>query len=221
MLRPAILCTSICPCQRFAWLSSFADVRLRPSVLARRASRRAGDAPASRRRVAIGRRPGEDRRHRAPAFGTHPTVTDASARSGLSEMRRDLVISARAFGASFRNPDLARAQLALLAFSICEWASFIALMVFAFGHGGTGAVGVISLVQLIPAAVIAPLGSVLGDRYRRERVYLLAESSMAVSAAVRPVALVTPPGRSITSPLLKMRLRSTPVSRMASSAASA
>ena len=111
-------------------------------------------------------------------------MTGGSGRSGLSEMRRDLVISARAFGSSFRNPYLARAHRALLAFSICEWASFIALMVFAFGHGGTGAVGVISLVQLIPAAVIAPLGSVLGDRYRRERVYLLAESSMAVACAL-------------------------------------
>jgi MFS family permease len=114
-------------------------------------------------------------------------VTDQS-RSGPSEIKRDLAISARALASSFRNRDLARAQLALLAFSICEWASFIALMVYAFGHGGTGAVGVISLVQLIPAAVIAPLGSVLGDRYRRERVYLLAETSMAVACALAAVA---------------------------------
>lgn len=114
--------------------------------------------------------------------------TPTSRRSGLSEIKRDLVVSARALASSFRNPDLARAQIALLAFSICEWASFIALMVFAFGHGGTGAVGVISLVQLIPAAVIAPLGSVLGDRYRRERVYLLAEASMAIACALAAAA---------------------------------
>jgi MFS family permease len=113
---------------------------------------------------------------------------ESAARSGPSEIKRDLAISARAFASSFRNPDLARAQLALLAFSICEWASFIALMVYAFGHGGTGAVGVISLAQLIPAAVIAPLGSVLGDRYRRERVYLLAEASMAIACALAAVA---------------------------------
>lgn len=111
-----------------------------------------------------------------------------ASRSSLTEIKRDLAISGRALASSFRNPDLARAQLALLAFSICEWASFIALMVYAFGHGGTGAVGVISLVQLIPAAVIAPLGSVLGDRYRRERVYLLAESSIAVACTLAAVA---------------------------------
>ena len=114
-------------------------------------------------------------------------MTDRT-RSGLSEIKRDLAISARALASSFRNPDLARAQLALLAFSICEWASFIALMVYAFGQGGTRAVGIISLVQLIPAALIAPLGSMLGDRYRRERVYLLAEASMAVACALAAVA---------------------------------
>jgi MFS family permease len=75
-----------------------------------------------------------------------------------------------------------------VAFSICEWASFIALMVFAFGEGGTAAVGVISLIQLIPAAAIAPLGSVLGDRFRRERVFMLAEASMSVACVLAAAA---------------------------------
>ena len=109
-------------------------------------------------------------------------------RSGLHELRRDLSRSVRALAASFRNRDLRRALLALTAFSISEWASFIALMVFAFGEGGTRMVGVISLVQLIPAAVIAPLGSVLGDRFRRERVYLLAEIALSIACALAAVA---------------------------------
>ena len=71
----------------------------------------------------------------------HPHAEPTSA---LSEIRRDLVVSARALVASFRNPDLARAQLALVAFSVCEWASFIALMVFAFEQGGAAAIGIIS-----------------------------------------------------------------------------
>jgi MFS family permease len=90
--------------------------------------------------------------------------------------------------ASFRNPDLARAQLALVAFSICEWASFIALMVFAFEQGGVAAIGIISLVQLIPAALIAPFGSVLGDRFPREKVFLLAEASMSAACVLAAVA---------------------------------
>lgn len=108
--------------------------------------------------------------------------------SAVSEIGRDLALSARALASSFRNHDLARAQLALVAFGICEWASFIALMVFAFDHGGTRMLGIISLIQLIPAAVIAPLGSVLGDRFRRERVFLLAEASMCVACALAAAA---------------------------------
>ncbi len=130
----------------------------------------------------------------------HPRATDpnekgtpiddppAETTSAISEIKRDLVVSARALVASFRNPDLARAQLALVAFSICEWASFIALMVFAFGQGGAAAVGIISLVQLIPAAIIAPLGSVLGDRFPREKVFMLAEASMSVACVLAAVA---------------------------------
>ena len=115
--------------------------------------------------------------------GTPIEDPPAETTSALSEIKRDLVVSARALVASFRNPDLARAQLALVAFSICEWASFIALMVFAFDQGGAAAVGIISLVQLIPAAIIAPLGSVLGDRFPREKVFMLAEASMSVAKA--------------------------------------
>ena len=111
-------------------------------------------------------------------------------RSGLSEIKRDLAISARAFGSSFRNPALARAQVAFFAFSVTEWASYIALVVYAFAHGGTTAIGVVSLVIMIPAAVIAPAGSVLGDRYRRERVYLYSEAMMALFCALTGVAML-------------------------------
>jgi MFS family permease len=109
-------------------------------------------------------------------------------RSGMADLRGDLTLSLQALAASFRNRDLRRALLALTAFSICEWASFIALMVFAFGEGGTRLVGLISLVQLIPAALIAPLGSVLGDRFRRERVYLVAELALSVACVLAAVA---------------------------------
>ncbi len=112
-------------------------------------------------------------------------------RSGLAELRHDLVVSVRALAASFRNRDLGRALLALTAFSVSEWASFIALMVFAFEDGGTAMVGIISLVQLIPAALIAPFGSVLGDRFRRERVYLLAEIAMSIACALAAIAALS------------------------------
>jgi MFS family permease len=64
------------------------------------------------------------------------------------------------------------------------------LIVFAFDHGGTRMVGVISLIQLIPAAIIAPFGSALGDRFRRERVLLLAEAGIALTSALTAAAAI-------------------------------
>src|SRR5205085_10802830 len=64
------------------------------------------------------------------------------------------------------------AQLAWGATISAEWAHFVALGVFAYGHGGSTAVGVAGVVRLLPAAVIAPIASSLGDRFRRERFLL-------------------------------------------------
>ena len=108
--------------------------------------------------------------------------------SALAEFRRDLTVSLRALGAALGNANLRRSLIGLTAFSICEWGGYIALIVFAFDQGGTRMVGVISLVQLIPAAFIAPLGSMLGDRFRRERVLLLAEAGLALTSALAALA---------------------------------
>ena len=85
-----------------------------------------------------------------------------------------------------RNADLRRAELAWGASVSAEWAHFVALGVFAYGHGGSTAVGVAGLLRLLPAAAIAPFASSLGDRFRRERfmlgVVLLGAVALVVSA---------------------------------------
>ncbi len=67
-----------------------------------------------------------------------------------------------------------------------EWAHFVALGVFAYTHGGSTAVGVAGLMRLLPAALLAPFASSLGDRFRRERfllaVVLLGAAALVVSA---------------------------------------
>ena len=80
-----------------------------------------------------------------------------------------------------RNANVRRVQLAWGASIAAEWAHFVALGVFAYKHGGTGAVGLAGLVRLLPAAVIAPFAASLGDRFRRERV-LLAMALLAAAA---------------------------------------
>ena len=85
-----------------------------------------------------------------------------------------------------RNTDIRRVELAWGAAVSAEWAHFVALGVFAYAHGGTTAVGIAGLVRLLPAALIAPFASSLGDRLRRERfllfVAVLGAAALVVSA---------------------------------------
>jgi MFS family permease len=98
--------------------------------------------------------------------------------------------SLTSFARTFRSPDLAKAQAAFFAFSIAEWAAYIALIVYAFQDGGSVMVGLVSLVFLLPAALLAPIGAVLGDRHRRERVLLLAHSALAAMTGLAALALL-------------------------------
>src|ERR1700675_2783474 len=113
------------------------------------------------RRVAAGRR------RRKPACHI-PRVFPALG------LRGRLAASTAAFGAVTRNPALRRVEAAFLGFSLAEWATWIAILVFAYGHGGAGEVGLVALIQLAPAAIVAPLAASFGDRYPRERALLAA-----------------------------------------------
>ena len=87
-----------------------------------------------------------------------------------------------ALGAVMGNTNLRRVELAWGASIAAEWAHFVALGIFAYDAGGASAVGIAGLVRMLPAAVVAPLASGLGDRFRRER-FLLAVA-LAGSAAL-------------------------------------
>ena len=75
-----------------------------------------------------------------------------------------------ALGAVMRSRNLRRVELAWGGSIAAEWAHFVALGVFAYDAGGTRAVGIAGLVRLLPAALVAPFASSLGDRFRRERL---------------------------------------------------
>jgi len=97
-----------------------------------------------------------------------------------------------------RSPDLRRAELALLGFGMAEWATWIAMLIFAFHRGGAAATGLVALIQLAPSAVVAPFASSVGDRFRRQNVmvatYLVQSVLMGGTAAAllakAPVAVV-------------------------------
>jgi MFS family permease len=144
-------------------------------------------------------------------MAAEPVSPGGKARAAVAE----LGTSARVFREIWSVPDLRRAQLAFTGFSMAEWATFISILVYAFERGGAGAVGLVSVVQLVPAALFAPFASLLGDRYRREVMlvvaYLVQALTMGATAAallldapvpvVYALAAVTATGYTLVRPL--------------------
>jgi len=112
----------------------------------------------------------------------------------MQAVRRQLVDSFRAFEGIYRNRSLRRLQLAWVGSSIGNWGYVVALMVYAYDHGGPGAVGLVGVIRWFPAALAAPFAGMVGDRFPRLRVMsvsdLLRMTSLAIAAVV--VALNAP-----------------------------
>jgi MFS family permease len=97
--------------------------------------------------------------------------------------RRRLRDSARAFSTNTRNPNLRRVQLSFWAAWTAEWALTVAIGVVAFRDGGAEAVGIVAFVRMAPSALLAPLGTTLGDRLPRDRVLLVSCCIRAAATA--------------------------------------
>ena len=86
------------------------------------------------------------------------------------------------------NRTLLRAQFSFGAAFTADWSFVVAIGLVAYAHGGATAVGVVGLVRLVPAALLAPVISVYADRVPRERI--LFASSTVRGVATLAVALV-------------------------------
>ena len=88
------------------------------------------------------------------------------------------------------DPGLLRVELAFAGFNIAEWATWVSILAFAYESGGAAATGLVAVVQLVPAALVAPLAAVAGDRFRRERVLLAGYLAQAVTMGATALALL-------------------------------
>jgi MFS family permease len=114
----------------------------------------------------------------------------------MRALRQQFLDSLRAFRGIYDNQNLRRLQYAWIGSSTGTWAYTIALMVYAYRHGGAAAVGLVGLVRWLPAAAAAPFGGLLGDRFPRLRVMKAADGIRAVAlgamAAVAALGGPTP-----------------------------
>ncbi|HEY4189338.1 MAG TPA: MFS transporter [Candidatus Limnocylindrales bacterium] len=88
-----------------------------------------------------------------------------------------------------RDPVLARIELAYLGFNMAEYATWMAILVYAYGIGGAGTAALFAVIQLAPSGLVAPFAAFAGDRFRRDRVLLAGYLLQAVSLAGTAVAL--------------------------------
>ncbi|MDP9269445.1 MAG: MFS transporter, partial [Chloroflexota bacterium] len=97
---------------------------------------------------------------------------------------------------AFRKRDIRLVLTAFLAFNAAEWGTWIAILVYAYRIGGSVAAGSVAVIQLVPAALFAPFGSLLSDLYPRQRMILysyLAESiAMGATAAALLLGATVP-----------------------------
>ena len=100
------------------------------------------------------------------------------------------MIAWRVLRSVFSNRDLRRVELAFLGFNSAEWGSWIAVLVYAYEHGGATTAGLVALAQLVPAGIFAPFASVLSDRRGPARVLFWGYIALAVSMAGVAAALL-------------------------------
>jgi MFS family permease len=104
-------------------------------------------------------------------------------------LRSRLKAAASAFASNAVNGNLRRAQLSFFGAWTAEWAFTVALGIVAFRDGGATAVGLVGLLRMVPAAVVAPLATPLADRGRRERVLIVVSSIRGVATGMAGIVV--------------------------------
>ena len=90
-----------------------------------------------------------------------------------------------------RNRQLRRIEAAFALFNSAEWATWVAMIVFAYGKGGATEAAVVAAVQLLPAALLAPVFASVGDRRPPGRALLGAYIAQALACGIGGAALIS------------------------------
>jgi len=91
-----------------------------------------------------------------------------------------------AFRSLAGNRALVRVLAGYALFVLTEYSAWIAILVFAYSHGGATVAGVVAVAQLVPGAVLAPVMAAIADR--RSPVVLLAGGYLVQAAGLAAAA---------------------------------
>jgi len=92
----------------------------------------------------------------------------------------------RTFRSLAGNKPLLRVVVAYALFIVTEYSVWLAMLVYAYRHGGATVAGLVAIAQLVPAAVLAPFAAAVADR--RSPVVLLAGGYLGQAAGMAATA---------------------------------
>jgi MFS family permease len=92
----------------------------------------------------------------------------------------------RIFRSLAGNRALMRVVVAYALFILTEYSVWLAMLVYAYRHGGAPVAGLVAVAQLVPAAVLAPFAAAVADRW--SPVVLLAGGYLGQAAAMAATA---------------------------------
>lgn len=92
-----------------------------------------------------------------------------------------------AFRSLAGNKALARVVGGYVLFTLTQYSVWVAMLVYAYRHGGAAVAGLVAVAQLVPAAVLAPVVTAVADR--RSPVFLLAGGYLVQAAGMAATAV--------------------------------
>lgn len=101
-----------------------------------------------------------------------------------------------------QNPRLRRVQAAFVTHNSGEYASWIAMLVYAYAQGGVTESGIVATVMLIPSALFAPVLASLGQRFALGTSLFAAYVAQAVTNGAVAVALFADASKLVVYALL-------------------
>lgn len=89
-----------------------------------------------------------------------------------------------------RNSSLRRCGVGFALFNAGEYGEWIAILVYAYDHGGATASGVLAFAMLLPCVVLSPVLSTFTDRYQPGKVLVAGFLAQALSMGLLAAALI-------------------------------